>query len=457
MKNEEKQHLTFLTRIAYGSGDVACNIVVGTISALLIFFYTDYVGVSAATVGLVMLISRIFDGCSDVIMGFFVSKTKSKYGQSRPWLLWMSVPFAVSAVLLFLVPQNAGMLQAIYIFVTYNFCTTVCYTAVNLPYGSLSAMMTRDSYERDILSVFRIGMSQFGKIIAVTFTLPLVKLFGNTQAAWIKCIILWSILALLLILFCFAFCKETVPIQQQMREHIPIGKMLKAIAVNQYFWAVLLLWMFQCVHQTVIGTVLPYYCKYIFHNDSWMYSALYLTETLVIIICVFLCPLLLSRFGKRNLVLLGAAIAVIGQALFFLNPTSFFWCMATTIIRSIGEAPLNAFIFGMIGDTVEFGQWKTHLRQESFIFAGGSVGTKLGSGIASAGITGIMSLFGYISSTGQNVVQPDSAIASIRNMYQFIPLLIWACVLVVAIFYQLDRQYPAIMEELAARERRGEL
>ena len=83
--------------------------------------------------------------------------------------------------------QIREFLQALYIFVTYNFCTTVCYTAVNLPYGSLSAMMTRDSHERDILSVFRVGMAQFGKIIAVTFTLPLVKVFGDDQMAWVKC------------------------------------------------------------------------------------------------------------------------------------------------------------------------------------------------------------------------------------------------------------------------------
>ena len=78
--------LTVGTRIAYGFGDTACNIVYGMISALLVLFYTDYAGVSVATVGLVMLISRIFDGTSDAIMGVIVSKTKSKWGKARPWI-----------------------------------------------------------------------------------------------------------------------------------------------------------------------------------------------------------------------------------------------------------------------------------------------------------------------------------------------------------------------------------
>ena len=137
--------LSWGTRLSYASGDVACNVVFGMIGTLLTLFYTDYVGISPATVGLMMLLSRLFDGVSDLIMGVIVERTNSKWGKSRPWILWMSVPFALSAVLLFTVPHTTGMLQFLYLFVTYNFCTTVCYTAINLPYGSLSAMMTRVS------------------------------------------------------------------------------------------------------------------------------------------------------------------------------------------------------------------------------------------------------------------------------------------------------------------------
>ena len=174
--------ISFTTKIAYGSGDVACNIVYGMISTLLVLFYTDYAGVSPYLVGIVMMLSRIFDGVSDVIMGYIVSKTHSRWGQSRPWIIWMAAPYALGAVLLFTVPHTGEMLQFIYMFITYNFCTTVCYTAINLPYGSLSAMMTRDSGQRDMLSVFRMGMSPIGRIIAVTFTLPLVKAFGNDHS-----------------------------------------------------------------------------------------------------------------------------------------------------------------------------------------------------------------------------------------------------------------------------------
>lgn len=450
--------LTWGTRVAYAGGDVACNVIFGMIGTLLTLFYTDYVGINAAVVGMVMLISRLFDGVSDLIMGVIVENTKSKWGKSRPWILWMSVPYALSAVLLFTVPHTTGMVQAIYIFVTYNFCTTVCYTALNLPYGSLSAMMTRISAERDMLSVVRMGLSPFGRIMAVTFTLPLVKLFGDDQSAWVKTMAIWAVIALILLIICFVKCEETVVIEAQKKaEKVPVSKGFKALVTNQYFWAVLVLWMLQSVSFGISGTILPYYCKYIFHNDTWMYSALYLTETLVLVGCIFLCAPLIRRYGKRNVALAGAVIALAGQLLFFLNTTSFAWMVMSCVARAVGLAPLNAAVFGMIGDVVEFGQWKTHIRQESLIFAGGSIGTKVGSGVASAAMTGLLSLAGYISSSAGTVTQPQQALDMIINIYKGGPLIVAVLAVITLSLYKLDAKYPAIMEELTAREARGEL
>lgn len=165
----------------------------------------------------------------------------------------------------------------------------------------------------------------------------------------------------------------------------------------------------------VTGTILPYYSKYIFGNDTWLYSFLYLTETLLLVAATFCCPVLLHKFGKRNMSLAGACLALAGQLLFMLNPTSVQWLVFSCIIRAIGLAPLNSIIFGFLGDVVEFGQWKTHLRQESLIFAGGSVGTKIGS------------------------------------------VFVWVIVIFILLLYRLDKKYPAIIQELTEREKRGEL
>ena len=155
--------------------------------------------------------------------------------------------------------------------------------------------------------------------------------------------------------------------------------------------------------------------------------------------------------------LAGACLALAGQLVFCLNPTNFGFMVFSCVIRGIGLAPLNSIVFGFLGDVVEYGQWKTHLRQESLIFAGSSVGMKVGAGLTSAIITGLLSLAGYISSTSGAVEQPGSAIQMIINIYRFAPLVVWVSVIITLSLYKLDKMYPMIMQELAEREAKGEL
>lgn len=467
--------LNWSTRFAYASGDVACNIVFGMIGSVLTLFYTDYVGANPAIIGLIFLLARIFDGISDLVMGFIVERTNSKWGKSRPWILWASIPFSISAILLFTVPQTNESVMYIYIFVSYFFCGTICYTAINLPYGSLSSMMTRNAKERQSLSIVRMGMSPLGKIISVTFTLPLVtQVFGNDQMAWVTVITIWAIIGEVLLLICFFKCKENVviPVKKEKKDAPPIMVGLKALVRNQYFWAVLVLWMIQSVSFSISGTILPYYAKYVLSNnhDLWscylfgfqfysdsLYSLFFLTETITLVICIFLCGPLVRLFGKRNTALVGALIAVVGQFVLLIDPMSVNIVLITCILRGIGLAPLNAVVFGMVGDAVEFGQWKTHVRQESLVFAGGSIGTKVGAGVASALMTSLLSYAGYATATTGFAKQPETALIMIQNIYFVGPLIIAFMALVVLALYQLDKKYDKIMVELAERENKGEL
>ncbi len=451
------------TKIAYGGGDVACNLSIGVVTTLLTLFYTDYAGISIQIVGLVTLISRVFDGVSDVIMGYVVAHTKSKWGQSRPWILWSSIPFSLSILLLFTVPNTSSeVAQFVYLFVTYNFCTTICYTALNLPYGSLSAMMTRDSKERDMVSVFRMAMSPFGRILIGVCTMPMVKAFGDDKKAFILTAAVWSVISLVLLLWCFFKCEEKVVIPaREKTEKVKVKGQgmatLKALVTNQYFWAMTALWMLKNSSDSVVGVLLPYYCKYIMHNDTWVYSVLYFSELISTVIVVMICPLFMKKYGKRNCVLVGAVIAIVGQVFFIINPTSFGMALATSIIRGVGCGPLCACMFGMLGDVVEFGQWKTHMRQESYIFAAGSVGSKIAPGLVTALITSMLKGAGYIESVSGGVQQPQAALDTILTLLKWGPVLVWAIVLVVAVLYQLDKKYDKIMSDLSEREARGEM
>lgn len=263
---------------------------------------------------------------------------------------------------------------------------------------------------------------------------------------------------MLLLLFCFKQCKETVVIEARQKvAKIPVGKALKALAVNKYFWCGLTIWMMQNVIFMITGTILPYYCKYIFMDDS-LYSGLYLLETLVTItVMAVFSPRLLQRFGKRNMSLAGVIICFVGHVIFLFNPTNFYWVVFSCVIRGIGFAPVQSVIFGFLGDAVEYGQWKTHLRQEGLIFSGGSVGTKVGSGVTSAALTGLLAYAGYVATASGSVGQSQQVIDMILNIYAYGPLFVWVVLIAILASYKLDKQYPQIMRDLVDREARGEM
>ena len=244
---EKKSKLTLskvVERFSYGCGDFGCNIIYTAMSAFLMIYYTDYAGVNALAVGTIMMVSRIFDGVSDIIMGILVDRTKSRFGKARPWLLRMCVPFAVSGVLLFSVPISwAATPKLVYVFITYNLVSTVIYTAINVPYSALNALMTQDPYERSVLSIFRNLLATAGTLTINLCTLPLVEYFGDNASAWTKTFCILGLLAVVAFLINFFGTKERVRPSGtaqnknagQKTADVPIMTGIKALFQNKYW------------------------------------------------------------------------------------------------------------------------------------------------------------------------------------------------------------------------------
>ncbi|WP_343084881.1 MFS transporter [Blautia producta] len=444
-------------KLSYAGGDAACNIVFGLTTTLLTLFYTDYIGISAATVGMIMLISRVFDGVSDMMMGVITERVHSRHGKARPWILWMAVPYALSGVALFTIPAGAGeWVKTIYIFVTYNLVTTVVYTALNLPYGALASLMTRNQNQRAVTNVLRMAISPLGRVAATSLTLPLVGMFGNDQRAWIITTSIFSAVALILLLLCFFNTKERVHIAAAEKVKVPVIDGILALFKNKYWIMCLALWGLLSVHATVMGIDLAYYCKYILGNQD-LTGMIYAAEQVMMIAGILVLPALIPKFGKRNLALAGSLFVIAASLILLVNPGEYTIVLAVSGLRGIGEAPLFGVIFSLIADSVEYGQYKTHIRQEGMIFSAASVGSKLGAGLSSAAVTGILGAMGYVSSSSGSVSQPDSAVSAISVMYIYSPIVVWSAAAVLLLFYKLDKQYPEIMKALAEREARGEL
>jgi len=407
---EKKRSLKLSERISYACGDAASNVVWAALGAFVMMYYTDVAHISPGVIGMIMLVSRFLDGASDLIMGLVVDNTKSRFGKARPWLLRMAIPFAIATTLMFSVPDFENKAKIIYIFVTYNFVMTM-YTMINLPYGSLSTLMTDDPYERSVLNIFRQIFAQITSLIITSATLPLIKVFGEGRMAWTITYGIFSAVAAVLFLICFAGTKETVGIAAKESETVPIKKALFALLKNKCWVISMLLGTGTCLFFMAISTINSYFCVQVLHNDNMVgtLNAAYIAP--MIVFFFFMAPIV-KRIGKRNTNLLGWLLILVSYVPLLMAMTSVPVLIVSAVIRGIGYACVMCVQFAIIGDSVEYGEWKTGVRSEGLVFSAQSFGCKVGMGLGNALIGALLSWGGY---DGELAVQPDSAITEIKS------------------------------------------
>ena len=384
-------------KISYGMGDVACNVVFALTSGLITYFYTNVMSVSAAMVGMIMLISRIFDGISDVAIGL-----------------------------------------------TYNLCTTVVYTALNLPYGAMAPLMTSNEQDLARINLFRMAMSPIGNMIVSAASLPIINRMGGDQAAWIKVTLIYSVVAIGLLLWCFFGTKERVNTQAaQEAEKLPASVRFGALIHNKYFLMILFASLFLAVYQTVNGTVATYYAQYILGNNEY-YSVLNLAENIPQVVVIMILAPFIKKFGKRNLVLAGAILTMVAQLTLLAVPANPAFVAAVAAIRGIGKAPLFGCVFTMMADVVNYGHWKTGVRVQALIFSAATVGQKFGGGITGAIIGQLMDKSGF---TGLAQEIP-SAVAMVENLYIWGTVFAWAIIIALMLAYKLEKNYDGMIRDM---------
>jgi len=446
------QKIGFGEKLAYGSGDFASNVIFSSMSAFLVFYYTDVVQVSAAAIGTIMLVSRLLDGIVDIIMGFVVDRTRTKYGKARPWLLRMSIPFGLAAVLLFSVPSMAENMQLIYIFITYNIVNIV-YTSINVPYGVLNSLMTQDQYERSVVNIIRMIFSMVASFGITMITLPIVTALGGGPSGWTKTYLVYGFIAVILFLVTFFFTRERIGSSQlegqtAQKEVVSIKDGLKGLIKNKY-WALLTAnGLVTGINMAITMGVNIYYAQYIL-GDPNLVGILSMASGIPMIVGLFFLAPFVKRFGKRNVTIAGAIVTIIGCALVLVNPTNLSWIIITAIIRGIGTSPGMGVGFAMIADTVEYGEWKTGNRTEGLIFSAQSYGGKAGQGLGAALIGWILAFGGYI---GGAATQSPDAITAIRVLFIFLPAFISIMQVLILIPYKLDKEYPEILKDLERRK-----
>ena len=442
----------------YGLGDFSFCFIYGSIGSYILFFYTDVAFISAGVVGTILLLSKIFDGISDMLMGFVIENVHSPLGKARPWLLWMSIPYCIGCVLLFTVPDLGETGKAVYAFLSYNLMATFIFTSMNVPFGVLSSVMTNKQNERAILSISRASLGALGVFVISSYAPDMVERFGGGPGGWQKTFLMIGIVSVILFMITFLGCKERVGsgVMEQKtgkKSSITLGQGVKILFANKYWFIMLMVNIFYTAMTSLYGMNL-YFAKYVIQDAGYNKTMMMCSTFASILVPLLIIPLV-QKIGKRNVALYGGAgMGLAGQVLLiFTAETSLAGMYTGLILRGVGVACISATKFGMIADSIEYGEYRTGTRAEGFVYSAASLGVRFGSAFASAFIGWVLGAFGY---DGALAVQSESAMKGIRIMFYYAPVVVFAGLLVLLAFYHLDKEYDGIMEVLDRRHKEME-
>lgn len=451
MKNDLNQSkVPLISKLAYGMGDVGCNFSWMFVGNFLMIFYTDVFGISMSAIATLMLFSRFWDAINDPIIGGLSDKTHTRWGRYRPWLLFAAPLTALVLILTFWAhPDWSQTHKIIYMAVTY--CILVLgYTCVNIPYGTLCGAMTQNMTERAQINTSRSVSAMIAIGIINIITIPLIEWLGNGNArqGYLLIAILYGTIFAVCHIFCFAKTKEVVEVP--VAQKIPLRLQLQAVAKNKPYLLALL-------GQVLFGFILYgrnadllYYFTYV-ENDAVLftyYSMAIIIPSIIGAACFPKVFQLTSNKGwAASVFAFGTGITII--ALFFFSPVTSpipFYLFAA--LSQFFFSGFNTAIYAIIPDCVEYGEWRTGIRNDGFQYAFISLGNKIGMALGTALLALSLGWAGYEANTTQN----EAVVAIMRHSFSTIPGILWVVTALALFFYKLDkRSYNRILAVIKYR------
>ena len=443
-------------KIGYGLGDMSSSMFWKLFGAYLMLFYTDVFGISAAVVGTMFAVTRVWDSFFDPVVGAFADRTSSRWGRFRPYLLFLAVPFGLIGVVTFLTPPFDATGKIIYAYVTYALMMMV-YSAINVPYASLLGVMSPDPSHRNTLATYRMTFAYLGSFIALLLFMPLVNAFGGgdvngptrlwftaPQFGWFMAVVVIAAICVVLFLACFALTKERVePIKH---EKTSLKTDFRDLVHNKPWWILLGAGVSSLVFNSIRDGATVYYFKYYVDETAvgnisilglpFVLSGIYLgVGQAANIVGVILAAPVSNRIGKRNTFISSMALATVLSVIFFwFNKDQLYLIFVFQILISICAGSIFPLLWSMYADCADYSELRTGNRATGLIFSSSSMSQKFGWAFGSA-ITGwMLAQFGFKA----NAVQSAETIQGIKMFLSILPAVGALLSLVFIYFYPLS-------------------
>lgn len=439
--------LSWREKLGYGVGDAGFNFYWTLIGTYLVAFYTDTLGLSAATAFWVVFWAKMVDAFTDPIMGAIADRTNTRFGKFRPYLVWGSVPMAIATVLAFTTPDLEVEQKAVWAFSTYC-AMMLCYTILSTPYSSLSGVITGNVKERNLLVSIRFIFAFGASALIGKFTPILIDYLGQSDAeqGWQLMAVVYGTLATVIFFITFLTTKERVapPPQQKTNPIQDISELLK----NRPWLVLFALALIIMITITLRGGSSFYYFKYYVGREDLIGDYIGLQFIAYLVGC-FMTPFLLTLFDKRKLLLILMAIVGSLSVIYYFIPKDMIWAMFTlNILISLALGPKSPLTWSMYADAADFNEWKTGNRATAMTFSAATFSQKMGSAAGSAAMLGVLAYFGYSANEAQNGASLDG----INFLQTAAPGIFAAIAAVVVMFYNLDnKKLEQIQAELAQR------
>lgn len=434
-------------KIAYGLGDTASNIIFQTVMLFLTFFYTDIFGISPAVVGTMFLVVRIIDAVTDPLMGTIADKTQSRFGQYRPYLLYLALPFAAISILAFTTPDLSPEGKVWYAFITYTLLM-LAYTAINIPYSALGGVLTGDPDERVSVQSYRFVFGMLGGLIVTALTLPLVNWFGQGDQAkgYQLTIAAMSALGVVLFLLCFAGTKERV--KNPDAQQLALKSSMQALWQNPAWRILSLAAVLLLIGMVLKNTLVIYYVKYFLQQPDLVTTFMTIGMIGNILGCAC-AQFVAARIDKVKayigLQLIAAVLCAagfwVGQAQWQLAIVLHFgWCFFLQMATPM--------LWAKMADVVDYGHWLTGIRTTGLVYSSVVFFIKLGLALGGALAGWLLAYYQYQAGTEQSLVTQQGILLS----FTLLPALCSVFVAWVMRYYPLHQQrVAAISADLTAR------
>ena len=449
---QEKKYLKWHHKIGYGSGDIAGNCVYALLTAFMMIYLTDTIGMSMGIVSTLIALSKVFDGVTDFFFGRMIDKTKTKMGKARPWMLWPYIGCAITLVACFSIPTSWGQTaQYIFFFLSYTLLNAVFFTANNIAYASLTALITKNTSERVQIGSVRFIFAFATKIVIEAITIFAVGWLGGGVVGWRMIAIIYAIVGLITNTYSVFSVKELPEADEEMDEEreeehkLTFLKSFKLLLKNKYYVIICCSYILTQLYASVIGMG-TYYTKYIMGNEE-IFGDISLAINITMVVALTILPYVIKKMGGMyKLNIFGYIIAALGRVGVMVGGYmgNLPLMLAFTAVSTIGIAPLQGDLNALIACCSEHTTLTTGHRLEGMMYSCSSLGIKLGGALGTAICGWMLDAAGYVENAA---VQTASTVSMMQFLYLWMPIILNAAVGFLLVFLRVEKANEKLMAQ----------